>query len=317
MQVGPFFSIIIPLYNKERDVANTLKSLSEQTYQEFEVIIVDDGSTDKSLEVARSHATERHRIFTKENEGVAPTRNFGVQQAESDYVVFLDADDYWYPFHLEDLKDLIDTHPQETWFATAYEKRFNDQLVSPMITPILEKGTQWKGRVNNFFENSWVDCLAWTSAVCFKKSFFQELNGFDTTITMGAGEDTDLWLRAALKSPLIFSNRISATHNLDGSNRISNSPTLDRNFMNLDLYEAAAKNDPKLKKYLDLNRYSFALQHRFAGDETSFKKYVSKLDPSNLNAKQRLLLKLPKGGLSLFLRLKLGLEKLGLRTTSF
>ncbi len=317
MTENPFFSVIIPLYNKERDIANTLKSLSLQSFQNFEVVIVDDGSTDRSLEIARSHATKQHRIFTKANEGVAPTRNFGVEKAESQYVVFLDADDYWYPYHLEDLKELIDTHPEGSWYATAYEKRFNDQLVSSMIAPILNKGPEWKGPVSNFFENSLVDCLAWTSAVCFEKSFFQALNGFDTSITMGAGEDTDLWLRAALKAPLVFSNRISASHNLQGSNRISNSPTLDRNFMDLDRYEDEATKNQFLKKYLDLNRYSFALQHRFAGDENTFKEYISKLNRDHLNAKQRFLLNLPRPVLSLFVKLKSGLEKLGIRTTSF
>src|SRR5690554_7362859 len=125
-----------------------------------------------------------------------------------------------------------------------------------MISPIMEN-KNWMGIVDDYFKNSLIDALAWTSAVCMKKEFFQSLNGFDSSITNGAGEDTDLWLRAALEEPLSFSTKISATHNLDSSNRISHTPTKKRNFMALDKYEAEAKENIFLKKYLDVNRYSF------------------------------------------------------------
>lgn len=317
MKGVPFFSVIIPLYNKERDIDQTLQSLTRQTFDSFEVVVVDDGSTDESLLIVQQFKDPRLRVFTKKNEGVAPTRNFGVEKANCDFVVFLDADDLWYPFHLEDLYDLIKKFPDGKWFATAYEKSFNQKLVRPLNSPILQKGASWQGKIPDFFENSLVDCLAWTSAVCFKKSFFQSLNGFDTRITMGAGEDTDLWLRAALESPLVFTNRVSATHNLQGSNRISHSPTRTRKFMNLDLYEERAKENVFLKKYLDLNRFSIALQHKYAGDDKTFREYAEKLDKNQLSGKQKFLLAMPIWGLKLAWFIKNKLEALGIRATSF
>jgi glycosyltransferase involved in cell wall biosynthesis len=317
MTMSPRFSVVIPLYNKEKDILKTLDSLQQQQFQEFEIIIVDDGSTDNSSKLVKEYEDSRIRFFSKENEGVAPTRNFGVKQAMGDYIAFLDADDYWYPFHLEDLDDLISRFPDGKWFATAYEKRFNEKLTVSMESPILEKGSNWKGEVDDYASYCYADCIAWTSAVCFKKVFFEELAGFDTSITMGAGEDTDLWLRAALASPLIFTNNISATHNLAGSNRITLSPTLKRRFWDMTRYDIVAEKSPTLKKYLDISRFSIALQYKIAGDIKTAASYAQKIDGRSLTVKQRFLLKAPKGILRILYSFKKKMEGLGWRTSSF
>ena len=313
----PKFSVVIPLYNKERDIEKTLKSVFTQTFQDFEVIIVNDGSTDKSGEIVQALQHPKVLFFDKKNEGVAPTRNFGVHKANAKYIAFLDADDYWHKDHLENLYQLINLYPNAEWYASAYEKQFSPSFISTMVSPILKKGTDWIGEVSDFFQNSLVDCLAWTSALCFKKKFFQKLGGFDTSITMGAGEDTDLWVRAALSSNLIFSNQVTSRHNLDGSNRISHSPTLKRVFFNPDKYQANAEKNKHLKKYLDLNRFSFSLKYKLAGDKETAKKYRSQISLDSLNLKQKILLKLPKSLLTTLWSLKYIFEKMGLRFSSF
>ena len=313
----PKFSIIVPLYNKERDVATTLNSLLLQTFTDFEVVVMNDGSTDNSELEVKKIQDDRIRYFSKQNEGVSRTRNLGVAKATAHHVVFLDADDYWYPNHLDNLNNLILKFPEAKWYATAYEKRHNSTLTTPMRSPILEHGSHWKGLVSNYFENSLVDTLAWTSAVCFKKSFFDALDGFDTAITHGAGEDTDLWLRAALKAPLAFSNTITARHNLHCTNRISHTPTLIRNFMDLDGYQEATAEHPGLKQYLDLNRFSFAIQHKMANDPKTFRKFAAQIDPTHLTRKQRYMLKQPKQMLKLLVKGKDWAERLGFRISSF
>ena len=312
----PKFSVIIPLYNKEKDIEKTMTSLFAQRFSDFEVIIVNDGSTDQSERVIKSLTDSRIKLFSKKNEGVALTRNFAVEKATSEHIAFLDADDYWHPHHLENLNNLIEKFPEAQWYATAYEKKHNQKLITSMISPILEK-KEWSGIVDDYFKNSLIDALAWTSAVCMKKSFFQQLKGFDATITNGAGEDTDLWIRAALASPMVFSTQISARHNLDGSNRISHTPTKNRVFFNPDKYEEVARENLYLKKYLDINRFSFAIQHKLAKDLDSFKEYVRKIDPNNLNSKQRFLLKQPRSVLMLFIRIKVMFESFGTRLTAY
>ena len=87
------FSIIIPLYNKEKTVKRTLQSILTQSYRDFEVVVVDDGSKDKSYEVVKSIADNRVKLFSKTNGGVSSARNFGLQKAQGKWTMFFDADD--------------------------------------------------------------------------------------------------------------------------------------------------------------------------------------------------------------------------------
>lgn len=95
------FSIIIPLYNKADYVAETLRSVLNQTYNYYEVIVVNDSSTDNSLEIVSSFHDKRIHVYTKKNEGVSAARNYGIMHAKHDYIAFLDADDIWDIDYLE------------------------------------------------------------------------------------------------------------------------------------------------------------------------------------------------------------------------
>jgi len=313
---SPYFSVIIPLYNKERDIVKTLESLLQQEFQDFEVIVVDDGSSDNSAALVKGFSDKRIQLYQKENEGVSPTRNFGVAKANAPYIAFLDADDFWYPYHLLDLEALTQKFPEGKWYATAYEKKFNEKLTRRLQSPIMEQEALMV-KIDDFFQQSFADCIAWTSAVAFRKDFFQSLGGFDTDITMGAGEDTDLWVRAALASPLYFHKRVSATHNLEGSNRITKSPTLRRRFWDMDQFETMASSMPSLKKFLDINRYSQAMQFKLAGDQETSNRLKASLSKEHLTFTQLQLLKLPAGSVRLLLRLKNILNKGGIDYTSF
>lgn len=287
-----YFSVIVPLYNKEKDIAETIASVLSQSFEDFKIIIIDDGSTDDSLKIATSIKDDRIKIIQQQNAGVAATRNRGVAMAQSPYIVFLDADDLWLAHHLEVLYELTQNYDAHLWFATSYYKQFKTDKRIKMSSPIHDENFE-SGPVKHFFKNSLTDSLAWTSAVAFKKEFFEKLGGFDTTITYGAGEDTDLWIKAALQSNLVFSTTFTAVHKMDGSNRISHTPTNQRNFINLDAYESAIQKQPYLKAYLDINRFSIALQFKMAGDLKTYHEYLNKIEINHLNRKQRFLLKLP------------------------
>jgi glycosyltransferase involved in cell wall biosynthesis len=117
----PFYTIIIPLYNKEAHIKATLDSVLAQTFENFEVIIVNDGSTDRSMDIISTFKDKRIQIINKKNEGVSTARNLGIKNAKGDFIAFLDADDIWYPTHLEDLKNLIAHFPNCGLYCTAYE----------------------------------------------------------------------------------------------------------------------------------------------------------------------------------------------------
>lgn len=310
------FSVVIPLYNKEKEISNTLNSVLAQSFQDFEVIIIDDGSTDNSLKKVKQVKDNRFNIYEKHNEGVAKTRNMGIDLASGKYVAFLDADDYWEPNHLEVINDLIKDFPSYSWFATSYFKQYSNRVKVKMCSPIFET-TFERGPISDYFKYSIVDPLAWTSAVTFEKQFLTNLGKFDTKITHGAGEDTDLWIRAALKSPLVFSTSLTAYHVMHADNRISNTKTHLRKFFNLDNYEGFCQEHNGLKKYLDLNRFSIALQYKLSGDLDSFQRYIAKINPNSLNKKQKLLLKLPQNILKRLLFIKQKLQKNGIYLTAF
>lgn len=103
-------SVIIPLYNKELAIYNTVKSVLEQTYPNFELIIVDDGSTDNSSTIVQTFEDNRIKFFHKENGGASSARNFGVKYAKGDWIAFLDADDTYYPNTLKSFADVINRY---------------------------------------------------------------------------------------------------------------------------------------------------------------------------------------------------------------
>jgi len=311
----PVFSVVIPLYNKENYIKNTIDSVLNQTFRDFEIIVVNDGSTDDSLKIVEQIEDSRIKTFSIKNGGVSRARNFGIDKAKSDLIAFLDADDYWYPQHFENLNLIISTYPNHNWYASAYEKKYSSNLTTSIKSPILNKGEEWFGEVSNFFVHSFIDCLAHSSSVALKKEFLNSLECFDATISHG--EDTDLWIRAALKDKLIFSNKLTAQYKLTSNNRSSTVDMKDRKNLNFSKFSTEEKNDKNLKKYLDLNRYSLALQFKIAKNNQVFNDLCKTIDFENLNNKQLILLKTPRFLLIFSLKIKSIFEHFGIRLSAF
>ncbi|MDR1738862.1 MAG: glycosyltransferase [Candidatus Symbiothrix sp.] len=122
-------SIIIPLYNKENCIAETVQSVLQQSFHNFELIIVDDGSTDGSLDVVRQIQDDRIIVYTKTNGGVSAARNFGIQKAKCEYLVFLDADDIMLPNCLKTLLDLQQKYNTDIASANFYSQRNSNKLL--------------------------------------------------------------------------------------------------------------------------------------------------------------------------------------------
>jgi len=288
----PYFSIIIPLYNKENFISDTLKSVFSQSFSDFEIIIVNDGSTDKSEEKVLSFNDSRIQYFHTENRGVSLARNYGISKANGKIIAFLDADDIWFSKHLEHIKELSILFPECGLFATNYELYYNaKRMVRPKFTDIHDK--EWKGILSDFFKSSYINRIAWTSAVAVPKRVFETVGNFNPNITLGAGEDTDLWIRIALNFNVAFNNQISARHVLHAENRISLTKTLSRSFAKFDTFKEEEKKNISLKRFLDLYRAEFAIKHKIAGDLKTFEFYRNDIDDQNISRKTLLLLNLP------------------------
>lgn len=124
-------SIIIPLYNKEQIIEKSLKSVLSQDYDDFEVVIVNDGSTDRSAEIVKTIDDSRIRLIEQENGGPSKARNTGVENAQGDWVVFLDADDEFLPGALGKFRSLIQSHPKVGMFGCSYITNDGNNIVEP------------------------------------------------------------------------------------------------------------------------------------------------------------------------------------------
>ena len=138
-------SIVIPLYNKEQYIGACLNSVLSQTYKDFELIVVNDGSSDNSVDIVNMIRDERVQLLSKNNGGPASARNLGVKEAKGEWVVFLDADDIFLPFALEYFIELISKHPGYSYYCCNYMLKTNNE------TTLFSKG-RFEGEVpNNFY----------------------------------------------------------------------------------------------------------------------------------------------------------------------
>jgi len=164
------FSVIIPLYNKVHTINRTLLSVLNQNYKDFEVLIIDDGSTDNGVSVIEKYTKDsRIRIIRQENQGVSVARNVGIQEAKSDFIAFLDGDDEWLPEYLQKVTEAIQKFPEAGLFISA---RF-DQDVSKSIKHEMV-ATKYKNEISeiDYFENPHV--FSHISATVIKRSILHE-----------------------------------------------------------------------------------------------------------------------------------------------
>lgn len=130
----PFFSVVIPLYNKEKNIGSTIDSVLNQTFSDFELIVVDDGSTDRSAEIVASYDDPRIRLIKKENGGVSSARNRGVKSSVGHYLYFLDADDIMVAECLEKFNELVEIFPSYNVYASNFYLCSNEQRKPFLIT---------------------------------------------------------------------------------------------------------------------------------------------------------------------------------------
>lgn len=202
------FSVIVPLYNKAGYVQRTLESVAAQTYRDFECIVVNDGSTDNSMEVVRGLKIEdrRLKILTQGNSGVAVARNNGVAVSKGEYVCFLDADDWWEPNFLEELDRLIREYPDAGLYATNYV------YYKPGKTHValhLERG--YMNYPEAYLRSKQMPVTSITT--CMQRRVFDEMGGFPVGIKLG--EDFLLWAKTALHYKVAFCEKPLAYYNND------------------------------------------------------------------------------------------------------
>ncbi len=277
------FSVIIPLYNKAPYVAKAIGSVLSQTFFDYELIIVDDGSKDNSAEIA-AHAIKKQgncRLLKQENAGVSVARNNGVAASHGDYLCFLDADDWWNPHFLEEMSKLIIEFPEAGIYGTSYTI-VNETKHKTRVAPIgVEPGFE-KGYINYCQVYAKTLAMPLTSiSVAIPRLVFDEMHGFPKGVKLG--EDFLLWIRIALKYKVAFLNKPMAFYNqdVDVANRsVGRLHKPDEHMLwNLDFLATEEETNPDYKQLVDNLRtyglYPYYLSKEYHG---AAKKELEKVD---------------------------------------
>lgn len=209
-------SIIIPLFNKSGSIATALDSVLAQTYQDFEVVVVDDGSTDGGAAIVERYVDLRIRLIRQANVGVSAARNKGIAEAKGDYVAFLDADDEWMPEFLEEIVALQQEFPTCKAQATTYVQCQNGEKKNIILNRLPFSGE--RGVLTNYFEvASHSNPPVCSICVCIERALLQEIGGFPLGIK--SGEDLLTWARIATRTQWAYSLKPYAVFNMEGYNK--------------------------------------------------------------------------------------------------
>ena len=309
----PYFSVIIPLYNKENFVLNTLKSVMNQTFTDYEIIIIEDCSTDKSLEIVSKIKNDTIRIIRHEkNKGLSASRNTGVKNANANYLAFLDADDLWKEDYLQELFQLITDFHEAHLFATNYAEFYSDAKI--LLPENNSKKLQNNSLITDFFEISLAQPLYCPSSFCVEKSVFETVGYYDETITFG--EDVDFNIRANSEFLLAYSKKPLVHYLMLSENQITQSKISGKIITNFDKFETN-NHSKSLKNFLDFHRYIMAKHYKLEGNNENFMKMKNGISTSSLNNKQLILLHLPSSVLKFANLIKALFLSKGIRFTTY
>ncbi|MBD2752579.1 glycosyltransferase family 2 protein [Spirosoma validum] len=299
------FSVIIPLHNKERYIEKAVRSVLEQTFREFELIVIDDGSTDKSRQRLDSISDPRLRVISQPNTGVSIARNRGVDLANYSLIAFLDADDWWHPDFLKELDTLVADYPDAVLYGSNYYyvKHGQNRL-------------EYKG-LEPDFTVGYIDYVAIYAAsfcvpincsfVVVRESAFNAVKGFKPSLRMG--EDFDLWIRLALlgkvayvNKPLAYSNQdVDVTQRAIGGSKLY--PPQAHVTFNLSFLKPAEEKSPALKKLTDGLRVRSLLPYYLSGQyREPVKKVLKEVNFAHQPVLYRLLYRLPSQLINLYFR---------------
>ncbi len=205
------FSVVIPLYNKENSIQQTLPSVLSQTFTDFEVLVVNDGSTDNSRQVVASFDDKRIRIIDKPNGGVSSARNTGIAEARYEYIAFLDGDDLWDKEFLAVIAGLIKDYPEADVFATGYSCNSAPDVVMYTL------GVKERGIIKDYFNLVYQAPVMHASSICITKKAFQKAGIFNENITHG--EDYNMWDRLGRFCTIAATPEAMASYRVDTENR--------------------------------------------------------------------------------------------------
>ncbi len=212
----PEISVVMPLYNKAGYVKRAVNSILGQTFHDFEIIVVNNNSTDGSEKIVEQFNEPRIKMFNKEtpSPGGHAARNLGIKNASAGLIAFLDADDEWKPEFLKTIIRLRDRFPEAGAYATSYEEKKSSGRTKIPKFWYIPAAENWEGIIPDYFKSSLYGASpVWTSAVSIPKYVFEASGFFPEGVRRGG--DLDMWARIALRFPIAFSRYAGAVYYKD------------------------------------------------------------------------------------------------------
>ncbi len=245
-----YVTVVIPLFNKEKYIIRTLDSVTHQDYPYFEVIVVDDGSTDNGAKLAKAYPDDRIRVLSISRSGTSEARNVGISEAKHELIAFLDADDIWAPFFLSAAMRLHRRYPRAGIYAAAYETNTKGVRRRPRFFGLPKY--EWEGIIPCYFKAVLRDIPVISSAAMVRKEVFSDVGMFKPGAQLG--EDQDMWCRIALEYPVAYSMKVCAVYYKNTQSSVCFDRTLLQEYPVIrTVQEAIEKTEiPDEKKYLEL-----------------------------------------------------------------
>lgn len=290
------FSVVIPLYNKKNALSRTLASIMMQSYKDYEVIIVDDGSSDGSADVAEQFIKQHElefgwRIIKKANGGVSSARNLGVQNAKSEFIAFMDADDLWDANYLQHQSQMIVDFPQASMWGTAWGYFVDNKKKSIEHVP-----ADYKGYISDYWSIPKPTNIFCVNSTIYRKQSLLDAGGFDEHLTLG--EDLDLNYRILFVSTAAYDSHFTGFYYVtDAENRAMNRIHPIENTLPFHAAKFASyKNEnAAFARFIDRIVVGILKPYLVLGiNEEECSQILKSVDKRNLKFMQRLLLLCPK-----------------------
>jgi len=219
----PLVSVIITTYNRAELICKTIDSILSQTYKNFELIIIDDGSTDNTKEVIKMYSDSRLQYIKTDNwGGPARPRNIGIKKSSGQYIAFCDDDDIWLPEKLEEQVKAITNSKSKMIFSM--QKQFGGTNIFSSYFGIGPLPFKVNTSANNLLKTN---CIP-LSSVMVEKLLLSEIGGFDERRSFIAIEDNDLWIRVSKKTNILFIDRVLVFHRVHKNSIYKNTKSIDQ-----------------------------------------------------------------------------------------
>lgn len=250
------FSVIIPYYKKRDYIERCIESVLSQTFKDFEIILVDDGSGDDISTFCKENYNDRIKLISQKNQGVSIARNNGIANAKNKYIAFLDADDYWAPFYLEQNHIVLTNEADVKIIGSNYTRNKNDLKE--------HSGLLRYNIIENYFSKQLLkSTLFFTSATIISRNFFMKNSGFNSELKRG--EDLDVWFRAIasggkaiyITNKLVYYSDEDVLQATQTAGKIEDSILYHYKKIFSNLLDTNANFSRSISKFLYLNLYTY------------------------------------------------------------